>query len=93
MFILCKQNSAGNIGLQAHDGERRKISTPTLVRFSTVEELEPKIVKVASGTNHVVALSSDGDVYTLGDGECGQLGRYVTARSLRSRTAVPRTGR
>ncbi|GIY11344.1 regulator of chromosome condensation [Caerostris extrusa] len=34
------------------------------------------IVKISSGTEHLVCLSSDGIVYTCGCGENGQLGRF-----------------
>lgn len=41
-----------------------------------------KVTKVACGTNHCVALSEEGDVYTWGFGGYGRLGHKV--RSIRS---------
>ncbi|XP_063091963.1 regulator of chromosome condensation isoform X2 [Cavia porcellus] len=38
-------------------------------------ELDVPVVKVASGNDHLVMLTVDGDLYTLGCGEQGQLGR------------------
>nr|XP_020136107.1 regulator of chromosome condensation isoform X5 [Microcebus murinus] len=38
-------------------------------------QLEAPVVKVASGNDHLVMLTVDGDLYTLGCGEQGQLGR------------------
>nr|KAF6507597.1 regulator of chromosome condensation 1 [Rousettus aegyptiacus] len=38
-------------------------------------QLNVPVVKVASGNDHLVMLTADGDLYTLGCGEQGQLGR------------------
>ncbi|XP_032971213.1 regulator of chromosome condensation isoform X3 [Rhinolophus ferrumequinum] len=38
-------------------------------------QLSVSVVKVASGNDHLVMLTADGDLYTLGCGEQGQLGR------------------
>uniref|UniRef100_A0A3Q1N354 Regulator of chromosome condensation n=3 Tax=Bos TaxID=9903 RepID=A0A3Q1N354_BOVIN len=38
-------------------------------------QLSVPVVKVASGNDHLVMLTVDGDLYTLGSGEQGQLGR------------------
>ncbi|KAL6053277.1 hypothetical protein STEG23_009372, partial [Scotinomys teguina] len=38
-------------------------------------QLDMPVVKVASGNDHLVMLTTDGDLYTLGCGEQGQLGR------------------
>ncbi|EPQ13229.1 Regulator of chromosome condensation [Myotis brandtii] len=38
-------------------------------------QLSAPVVKVASGNDHLVMLTADGDLYTLGCGEQGQLGR------------------
>ncbi|XP_021055462.1 regulator of chromosome condensation isoform X1 [Mus pahari] len=38
-------------------------------------QLDAPVVKVASGNDHLVMLTDDGDLYTLGCGEQGQLGR------------------
>lgn len=35
-----------------------------------------KVVKIASGVNHIALLSNTGNVYTFGCGEQGQLGRF-----------------
>nr|XP_032815546.1 regulator of chromosome condensation-like [Petromyzon marinus]XP_032815547.1 regulator of chromosome condensation-like [Petromyzon marinus] len=45
--------------------------------------LETPIVKVASGNDHLVLLSQSGDLYTLGCGEQGQLGRVPECFSSR----------
>lgn len=43
-------------------------------------KLAVKVMKIASGANHLVMLGSDHQVYSMGCGEQGQLGR-VTQRS------------
>nr|XP_045367329.1 regulator of chromosome condensation isoform X3 [Camelus bactrianus] len=47
----------------------KKSMVPVQVQLST------PVVKVASGNDHLVMLTADGDLYTLGCGEQGQLGR------------------
>ena len=48
---------------------------PDVLRPQLVAALTPhRIVCVAAGELHSAAVSSDGDVYTWGDGFCGQLG-------------------
>ena len=50
--------------------------TPTAV-FDTKTE---KVTSVAIGNNHLILLTTAGNVYTLGVGEEGQLGRRVVER-------------
>ncbi|XP_063300521.1 regulator of chromosome condensation [Pelobates fuscus] len=38
-------------------------------------EINVPVIKIASGNDHLVMLTSDGDIYTSGCGEQGQLGR------------------
>ncbi|XP_055979564.1 regulator of chromosome condensation isoform X3 [Sorex fumeus] len=47
----------------------KKSLVPVQVQLST------PVVKVASGNDHLVMLTADGELYTLGCGEQGQLGR------------------
>jgi regulator of chromosome condensation len=39
-----------------------------------------RFIAIAAGTDHIIALSADGIVYALGDGEKAQLGRKVISR-------------
>ena len=42
------------------------------------------IVKIAAGENHLVMLSSEGEVYTFGEGSHGQLGSSTRTKNIRS---------
>lgn len=64
------KDSSGNMGLTLMGNERLPIKLLSDV----------KIVKIASGADHLVLLSDDGHVYTCGCAEQGQLGR-VSART------------
>lgn len=65
------RNSKGAMGLTPSG---KKQTAPLRI----LEDVE--IVKISSGAEHLVCLSSDGDVYTCGCAESGQLGR-ITPRS------------
>ncbi|TPX61935.1 hypothetical protein PhCBS80983_g00854 [Powellomyces hirtus] len=54
-----------------------------------MKEVE-KIISIACGNNHVVCTSSDGKIYTWGDGEQGQLGHKVLSARNRYASLVPR---
>lgn len=69
--MLCVlQDSSGTMGLSSKGIERKPIRMLSSALF----------VKIASGAHHLVMLSEDGELYTCGCGEQGQLGR-VTERS------------
>jgi alpha-tubulin suppressor-like RCC1 family protein len=40
-----------------------------------------KIQKIESGSNHSLALTTDGKVYGWGDAESGKIGRMLTTRN------------
>ena len=46
-------------------------------------KIREKIVKIASGTDHLVFLTATGEVYTAGNSEHGQLGRISKYNSSR----------
>lgn len=56
-----------------------------------------KIIEIAAGANHLVALTQEHSLYTWGCGEQGQLGRRVLERhkllGLRPTNVTPRRGR
>lgn len=56
-----------------------------------------KIIQIAAGSNHLMALTSEGQLYSWGCGEQGQLGRRVLERhknlGLRPANITPRSGR
>lgn len=63
-----------------------------------VEALTPyRIKSIAAGSNHLMAISDDGQLFAWGSGEQGQLGRRVLERhkqlALRPSNVTPRWGR
>lgn len=63
---------------QLGDGNNRPASTPQLVPGLS------RILRIAAGAFHGVALSADGQVFTWGDDQYGQLGRMATPVNRRS---------
>lgn len=53
------------------------VATPT--PFGT-KVFKGKLAKLASGTDHTLALTRDGKVYAWGDAECGKIGRLLLSR-------------
>ncbi|KAJ3091893.1 Regulator of chromosome condensation [Quaeritorhiza haematococci] len=54
-----------------------------------IEELK-NVVSIAAGSNHLVAVTSDGKVYTWGVGDQNQLGRKILGRHTFESSLVPR---
>jgi len=60
--------------------------------------LPSKVKKICSGDHHLVMLTTDGKIYTCGNGEMGQLGREFdnvekrTTRSTANAQNVPTKG-
>ncbi|KAE8748655.1 hypothetical protein FOCC_FOCC004666 [Frankliniella occidentalis] len=59
------RDSHGTMGLTLQGGEKKPVELQT----GTV------VVKIASGADHLVMLTEDGQIHTVGCGEQGQLGR------------------
>ncbi|CZR67885.1 related to RCC1 domain [Phialocephala subalpina] len=72
----------GILGFRINDKDKQA-NTPELI-----PELKD-VVDIACGTNHVLALTNKGKVFTWGAGEQNQLARRVLARSLKN-GLVPR---
>lgn len=49
-----------------------------------------RVVQIAAGANHCVAITDSGKVYTWGVGEQGQLGRRIMARHVSESSLIPR---
>lgn len=45
------------------------------------EKTKQRIKKVASGSQHTLALTECGKVYGWGDAECGKIGRMLNTRN------------
>jgi regulator of chromosome condensation len=53
---------------------------PVDLPWQTSRAESDRFIAIAAGTDHVLALSADGYVFALGDGEKAQLGRKIMAR-------------
>ena len=85
------QDSSGKIGLIPGSENRGKgMTRPVLLTLykNAGEIVEARIIKIASGSNHLVMLADDGHIYSCGTGEQGQLGRQMP-RSSGRRTLGP----
>ena len=93
--FICGRNYQGQLGLGDPDGfPQNERGHPYQAKFCTVEELEQKhVMQIACGGEHSVALLKNGEVYTFGAGNKGQLGHgstnneYFRRCSARSRRA------
>lgn len=66
------RGASGAIGLTKADEISR---SPILV--SSLADSSTKVIKIASGQDHLVCLTDDGRLLTMGCGEQGQLGRIA----------------
>ncbi|XP_013410879.1 regulator of chromosome condensation [Lingula anatina] len=61
------RDASGSIGLTVEGPQQRPIEI----------NLDSAVVKIVSGSDHLVCLGEDGIIYTLGNAEQGQLGRVA----------------
>lgn len=77
----------------SHEGDEDIQEHPVLIDSLKAH----KIVQIAAGSNHLMALSQEGQLFAWGCGEQGQLGRRVLERlkqyGLRPTNVTPRSGR
>uniref|UniRef100_A0A914QZB3 OTU domain-containing protein n=1 Tax=Panagrolaimus davidi TaxID=227884 RepID=A0A914QZB3_9BILA len=62
---------------------------PTVI----IQHKNVQIVKIAAGENHLVMLSSKGEIYTFGVGSLGQLGTSTRIKNIRSKYMADITGK
>ncbi|KAH8113447.1 RCC1/BLIP-II [Phellopilus nigrolimitatus] len=65
----------GSLGFS--DGSRYQFVPAPILNLSSKDE---KVSSVAAGNNHLVVLTTHGNIYTWGAGEQGQLGRKIIER-------------
>ncbi len=81
-FFFLQQDASGPFGLTA------KEQTSKLPLHIS---LEAPIVQIASGDDHLCMLTIDGDLFTMGNGEQGQLGRVAEIHAMRGGRKGPGT--
>lgn len=59
---------------QLGTGTNKDATLPTLIEVATKQDKTGKLVRVAAGYHHSMALTDSGRVYSWGTGDCGQLG-------------------
>ncbi|MBR0027139.1 MAG: hypothetical protein IJP58_00640, partial [Clostridia bacterium] len=84
-------NTYGQLGNGA-GSEDTSSTSPIQVRNPSSDGYLDKVIKVAQGLTHSVALTEDGKVYTWGNGENGQLGSSAARKLLPSVVAVSNSG-
>ena len=83
IFYNTKQSMAFFCGLyRSPEGKiNDPIKTPELFGAAIFSKKRSQIVKITSGLDHSVALTSDKKVYAWGDPESGKIGRTLKSRS------------
>jgi alpha-tubulin suppressor-like RCC1 family protein/subtilisin-like proprotein convertase family protein len=74
--ITWGRNESGELGIDSDDDFN---AVPTLVDLSRFDS--PRIVAIATGTHHVLALAENGNVYAWGANNVGQLGNEETSEA------------
>ena len=72
------QANEGSLGFQ--QGLRHQFVPVSILKLGHKRGHSEKVSSVVTGTNHLIVLTTDGNVYTLGAGEQAQLGRRVLDR-------------
>lgn len=94
MVKLCLLNFKDSKGVIGHNHSGIILQeVPTLI-----ESLSPyRVTSIAAGSNHLMAVTEDGQLFAWGSGEQGQLGRRVLERhkllALRPSNVTPKIGR
>ncbi|KAF8730311.1 hypothetical protein AX14_005655 [Amanita brunnescens Koide BX004] len=68
----------GSLGFQ--QGLRHQFVPVSILKLGHKRGHSEKVSSIVAGTNHLIVLTTDGNIYTLGAGEQSQLGRRVLDR-------------
>ncbi|KAF8631540.1 hypothetical protein AX15_002296 [Amanita polypyramis BW_CC] len=72
------RSNEGSLGFQ--QGLRHQFAPVSILKLSHKPGDYEKVSSIAAGTNHLIVLTTHGNIYTLGAGEQAQLGRRVLDR-------------
>ncbi|KYN22215.1 RCC1 and BTB domain-containing protein 1, partial [Trachymyrmex cornetzi] len=76
-------NGYGELGIGASN---QVVTKPILVTMPILESLGMKrVVDIACGSHHSIALTEDGEVYAWGQNNCGQLGSSISTNQVTPR--------
>lgn len=67
---------------QLGNGSANPVQSPIVIGTNL---LEKKVIEVACGSHHSMALTADGEVYAWGQNNCGQIGSNTTTNQLTPR--------
>ncbi|KAI6227958.1 Regulator of chromosome condensation [Aphelenchoides besseyi] len=81
------RDSQGDVTAHSHLMKMQR--SPVIIH----EPKEIRVVKIAAGENHLVMLSSDGEIMTFGEGSMGQLGRSTRSSLIRGNYMADVTGK
>lgn len=73
---------------QLGTGETKDAALPTQVEVPSKGDKTGKLVRIAAGYNHSMALTDGGRIYSWGTGDCGQLGHGPQSKRCLTPTLV-----
>lgn len=86
-IFVCGSNHFGQLGL-GHE----EIQKDTMTELTFFQQQGLKVIKVAAGLRHSLALTNDGSVYAWGQGKFGQLGPIGNSLSDTCRDETKKLG-
>lgn len=75
MLLNGPQANEGSLGFS--DGSKYQFLPASILKLADKKE---RVASIAAGNNHLVVLTTSGNIYTWGAGEQGQLGRKILER-------------
>ena len=87
-FIVASKGNVLCVWGVMHAGDTVAVESPQSGAMATFS-VKTEITQLAAGNSHAIALTIDGDVYTIGCGPVGQLGLGRDTKSVSTPTKVP----